>query len=292
MNRTLISAGLIGLLLGSPVNAGQVYGSCGQSYSTGYVSSYTPTYVSGPTYYPAGYYPATTSYSTYTPTDYTFYRPGSDIINTRLAQEAATAAVDKFKAELATQQAQQAAAMKEQADAQWKQQITLAIQALGQQRAGPPVDPEVARLQAENEQMRATLKRIIEGQRGQPAASGPKDIPPPVPVPKDGLPPIPNVPQPGPADGPGKPADQNVLQAFKQAVDSKCIKCHGSGEPERMQLGHPERMTYEDYGDCITRMARPANLKGAMPKDKPGTCTGDDVLPFQLLQVDAPHRSK
>lgn len=278
MNRVFVHAGLIGLLIGTPLQAGpfQTYGGCGQSY----VTSYAPTYTSGPYIYPAGYYPTTTSYTNYASVDYTFYRPASDLVNARLAQEAADQAVGKFKAELAQQAAAQQQQAKDAADLEWKRQITLAIQALGQQQA--PVDPEMAKLRAENAQMRAALQRIIDAKQMPPKVD--PNTPPTIPAPKDV--PTPQPPPPGKTVG-----DANVIQAFKQVVDSKCIKCHGDGNPERMQLGHPERLTYADLSDCIARMASPVK-ELAMPKDKPGTVTSDDVLPFQLLQATAPRKAR
>ena len=285
MTRPLVCAALIGLLAAAPpAIAGPYYGSCGQSYA--YVQ---PTYVA-PAYSPPT--PCSTAYVP--PVTYDFFRPGQDIINARLAKEAADAAVDKFKAELASQQQAAAAAAKAQEDQQFKATVMQALQALAQQRAAPVADPRTVQLEADNAKLKETLKRLIESQRTgaglppQPPTAGSPQPPPMPPVPRVDAP---AVPQPPAANAAVGKSDANVLAAAQQFLTAKCVRCHGDGSAPRLNLTHAERLTYDDLSDCISRIASPVK-ELAMPKDKPGTVTGDEALPLQLLQATAPRRGK
>lgn len=253
-----IYAALIVMLLAIPTRAGS------PCYPTNYQQGYV---------YPAGYYPQTYSQTIYSQQYevspyYPTFRVAQDLVTARLIEEAVNAAHAKDKAEYARQQESARQAAIEQQNAAFQQQMLAAIQQLQQQRLPATIptvaDPEVARLRAENEQMKAALQQIIQAQKGpQPQA-----LPEP---PKASAQPIPNQPK------------NPVLDNVKLAVANNCMPCHGAGKSPRMDLSDPTKLTAKDVALCMALMGDPDDKK-RMPKDKPPV-TGEVYFAFSQLLV-------
>lgn len=259
MKIAAVFVGLLATLLAVPspeATAGYPTTVC-NTYQTGY--GYSPSYA-----YPAGYYPATYSATPYIPavqTQYvateTFYQVGAATTQKRLAEEVSAQTLALFKAELQRQADAQAAAQEKAENRAIQQQILQALLAKNQQptQALPAVDPDVARLRADNEKLRATLEQIVAQQRAQQTA-------PPPPAPPAGNPP-PNAPQS--RNG----ANGGIIDpvAWKQATVS-CMPCHDADKAPRMNLTDPTKLKTEDVALCLKRMKEDTPKEPRMPKGK------------------------
>lgn len=285
------------LLVPTPANAGN-YGCNYAGYTQPYYPN--NYYQSGHYVYPAGYYQQTYSSSPYVqaapysapyvpppgtcidtsggtvcnqgygnsshPTGYDQnpyypqFRVAQDVINARLAQEAAIAAVNTLKSEMAKEAATQKALALEQRNiefqnsvlqmlAQRPQPVQVVTQPSAPQVVGPPaVDYDRARLEAENAAMKAALLRIANTPPppAAPPVAAPGAIPPAVP----------------------RAANDPVIGNLQLAINNGCMPCHGNGKSPRLDMSDCSKLTGKQIADSMRRMGLPQADKDHMPKDR------------------------